>query len=266
MDSDYSDNGSESSEAAYRLGVDEGDDNEEYVEVQEAPRKSKPRGTKRSRNANNNVSSKSSNNRRRRTREIPDEEAEAEEKLELEQMSSPRKRGGGGISVVNEEIEDEEDEQELSPDLKVPSEDAEVEEELRENTEEAIKPSGNGRNGTGSKSKMLTELLGDGSNKKNLTEEEVALRRAENARKRKNLSEKRLEEEKQETINKLLRRRAGKSRSHVDDKEDEKNNTPELGANGESVNFRKPRRPYISNGMNRTLRKTDVDMYCSVER
>ena len=58
-----------------------------------------------------------------------------------------------------------------------------------------------------SRNKMISELM-DNSARKNskLTEQELQLRRAENARKRKNLSEKRLEEEKQDTINKLLRR------------------------------------------------------------
>ncbi|KAH3680614.1 hypothetical protein WICPIJ_008185 [Wickerhamomyces pijperi] len=45
-----------------------------------------------------------------------------------------------------------------------------------------------------------------------LTEEENQIRRAEIARKRKNLSEKKLEEEKQDTINKLLKRRAKTTR------------------------------------------------------
>lgn len=276
MDSDYSESGSESSEAAYRPGADEEDDNEEYVET---PRRSKSRGNKRQRNGNNGIN-RSNTNRRRRTREVQDEDAEAEEEeeLELEQMSSPRKRGGGTTHVVDEEDEEGEDAQELSPEPKVPSEDVEAEDEIQvptaveedelpEATEELMKPNENDRTSNGTKSKMLTELLGDGSSKKNLTEEEIALRRAENARKRKNLSEKRLEEEKQETINKLLRRRAGKSRSHVDDREDENNNdTGEPGPNGESINFSKPRRPYISKGMNRTLRKAKIDLYCPVEQ
>lgn len=46
-----------------------------------------------------------------------------------------------------------------------------------------------------------------------LTEEENQIRRAEIARKRKNLSEKKLEEEKQDTINKLLKRRAKTTRT-----------------------------------------------------
>lgn len=108
------------------------------------------------------------------------------------------------------------------------------------------------------RSKMLLELLGDGVSKKNLTEEEIQLRRAENARKRKNLSEKRSEEEKQETINKLLRRRAGKSRSHLPNEEEE------LDGNNESAAFSKPRRPYRSKGLIRTLRRRNEDLYCPI--
>jgi len=47
--------------------------------------------------------------------------------------------------------------------------------------------------------------------KKHLTAEEHAMRRAEMARRRKNLSEKRNEEEKMETINKLLKKQAPKT-------------------------------------------------------
>ncbi|CAD6505008.1 BgTH12-00507 [Blumeria graminis f. sp. triticale] len=49
--------------------------------------------------------------------------------------------------------------------------------------------------------------------KKHLTAEEHAMRRAEMARRRKNLSEKRNEEEKLETINKLLKKQAPKTNS-----------------------------------------------------
>lgn len=50
------------------------------------------------------------------------------------------------------------------------------------------------------------------SKKPALTADEAALRRSENARRRKNLSEKKLDEERQETINRLLNKQAGKSK------------------------------------------------------
>lgn len=48
-----------------------------------------------------------------------------------------------------------------------------------------------------------------------LTAEEAALRKSENARKRKNQTEKKLDEEKQETINRLLNKQAGKRKGAV---------------------------------------------------
>ncbi|KAI1936760.1 hypothetical protein LOZ58_002413 [Ophidiomyces ophidiicola] len=51
--------------------------------------------------------------------------------------------------------------------------------------------------------------------KKHLTAEEHAMRRAEMARRRKNLSEKRNEEEKMDTINKLLKKQAPKRRGKI---------------------------------------------------
>ena len=52
--------------------------------------------------------------------------------------------------------------------------------------------------------------------KKHLTAEEHAMRRAEMARRRKNLSEKRNEEEKMDTINRLLKKQAPKRRRRAD--------------------------------------------------
>lgn len=51
--------------------------------------------------------------------------------------------------------------------------------------------------------------------KKHLTAEEHAMRRAEMARRRKNLSEKRNEEEKMDTINRLLKKQAPKRRGKI---------------------------------------------------
>lgn len=63
------------------------------------------------------------------------------------------------------------------------------------------------------KSKELLSLMDEPTRKtKQLTDEEKQLRRVEQARKRKNFSLKKLEEEKRDTLNKLLMRRAGKVR------------------------------------------------------
>jgi Ino eighty subunit 2 len=56
-----------------------------------------------------------------------------------------------------------------------------------------------------------------GPKRKQLTEEERALKRAELARRRKNLSEKRLEEEKQDTLDRLLKKRAPRARRGQND-------------------------------------------------
>ncbi|KAG7693260.1 hypothetical protein KL930_004138 [Ogataea haglerorum] len=62
-------------------------------------------------------------------------------------------------------------------------------------------------------SSELLELTNERSKKKQFTEEELQLRRLENARKRKNFTMKRLEMEKQDTLNKLLLKRADKVRN-----------------------------------------------------
>ncbi|KAF8498417.1 hypothetical protein JB92DRAFT_2984659 [Gautieria morchelliformis] len=51
------------------------------------------------------------------------------------------------------------------------------------------------------------------SRKKQLTSEEIALKREETARKRKNMSEKKLEDEKTETINRLLKKQSSRSKA-----------------------------------------------------
>ncbi|MCJ1472052.1 hypothetical protein MMC13_000697 [Lambiella insularis] len=66
--------------------------------------------------------------------------------------------------------------------------------------------------------------------KKHLTAEEHAMRRAEMARRRKNLSEKRNEEEKQDTINRLLKKQAPKRRGKISAAEIAANNKAKIGS------------------------------------
>lgn len=72
--------------------------------------------------------------------------------------------------------------------------------------------------------------------KAQLTEEEQQLRREELARRRKNMSVRRLEEEKQETLDKLLKKRASRSRKAIVDDTgndtDAGSNTPVMGEDG----------------------------------
>ncbi|AMD22823.1 HHR054Wp [Eremothecium sinecaudum] len=108
-----------------------------------------------------------------------------------------------------------------------------------------------------SRSKMVLDLIDENNVRKrgqdSLTEEELQLRRAENARKRRNLSEKKLEEEKQDTINKLLKRRAGKSRSNLNQQEKDATDV-------DTSSFVKPRRPYQAQGMIRIIRNAQVEL------
>jgi Ino eighty subunit 2 len=64
---------------------------------------------------------------------------------------------------------------------------------------------------------MLTQSIStEAQKKKHLTADEITLRRAEMARRRKALSEKRNDEEKQDTINRLLKRQASKRQRKAD--------------------------------------------------
>ena len=65
------------------------------------------------------------------------------------------------------------------------------------------------------KNSQLTNAKPEPQIKKHLTAEEHAMRRAEMARRRKNLSEKRNEEEKADTINRLLKKQAPKRRGKI---------------------------------------------------
>ena len=71
--------------------------------------------------------------------------------------------------------------------------------------------------------------------KKHLTAEEHAMRRAEMARRRKNLSEKRNEEEKQDTINRLLKKQAPKRRGKISAKEIEAQDRGDMSEAEEQV-------------------------------
>ncbi|EST04609.1 INO80 complex subunit B-like conserved region [Kalmanozyma brasiliensis GHG001] len=67
----------------------------------------------------------------------------------------------------------------------------------------------------GVESEHLELPMFDPNRKKKLTENEIALRRSETARKRKNQVEKKLEDDKVETINRLLKKQVGRSRNKL---------------------------------------------------
>ncbi|CCK70546.1 Ies2p KNAG_0E02870 [Huiozyma naganishii CBS 8797] len=91
--------------------------------------------------------------------------------------------------------------------------------------------------------------------------QEAQLRRAETARKRKNMKDKKLEEEKRDTINKLLKKRASKTRAHVDDNSRGSAAVDDAHAEPGAL-FKRQRRPYRSEGMRRTFRTGQLDLYC----
>ena len=68
----------------------------------------------------------------------------------------------------------------------------------------------------------------DPNRKKKLTENELALRRSETARKRKNQVEKKLEDDKVETINRLLKKQVGRSRNKLPRAGSEENSDEEV--------------------------------------
>ncbi|KAL2872786.1 PAPA-1-like domain-containing protein [Aspergillus lucknowensis] len=143
------------------------------------------------------------------------------------------------VKEMELEDEDEEDEEELSePDTDAEGEADDQDEGVTitlndgeepdedEDEEEDLDLSDDGTPTAGDLSKLTKRQRGSLGNdflqlpmepqiKKHLTAEERAMRRAEMARRRKNLSEKRNEEEKMDTINRLLRKQAPKRRGRI---------------------------------------------------
>ncbi|KAL9081457.1 MAG: hypothetical protein Q9157_000015 [Trypethelium eluteriae] len=152
------------------------------------------------------------------TKSIEDKEMEEEEEdEELSEMESQDEEQVDELGEDEEGVEDEEGDEE----------DAEGDDDIDSDDET---PSGS-RGGTPDLSKLtrrqraayeemdggLMALSNEAQKKKHLTAEEHAMRRAEMARRRKNLSEKRNEEEKMDTINRLLKKQAPKRRGRVKD-------------------------------------------------
>ncbi|KAL5051486.1 PAPA-1-like conserved region-domain-containing protein [Aspergillus fruticulosus] len=148
-------------------------------------------------------------------------------------------RGKPAKSVEAKEMElDEEDEEEDEEELSEPDSDADGEPDDQEegvtlNMDEAGEPDEDEedeeldsdgempdmskltKRQRGSLGNDFLQLPMEPQIKKHLTAEERAMRRAEMARRRKNLSEKRNEEEKMDTINRLLRKQAPKRRGRI---------------------------------------------------
>ncbi|KAL8657915.1 MAG: hypothetical protein Q9226_001440 [Calogaya cf. arnoldii] len=133
-------------------------------------------------------------------------------------------------SVEAKEMEGDDDDEELSDLGSEGEEDAEGDEDDMEQEIEGRSMGEGSRSSTPDLSKMtkrqrsrLDQVMGsdflqlpmEPQIKKHLTAEEHAMRRSEMARRRKNLSEKRNEEEKLDTINRLLKKQAPKRRGKI---------------------------------------------------
>ncbi|KAG2413418.1 hypothetical protein HFD88_002607 [Aspergillus terreus] len=140
--------------------------------------------------------------------EAKEMELEEDEDEDDEELSEPDSDAEGepdeesGIVNVNageEELDEEDEEEELDSDDETP----------------ALDSSRMTKRQRGSLGNDFLQLPMEPQVKKHLTAEERAMRRAEMARRRKNLSEKRNEEEKMDTINRLLRKQAPKRRGRI---------------------------------------------------
>ncbi|EFW14982.1 hypothetical protein D8B26_000381 [Coccidioides posadasii str. Silveira] len=151
-------------------------------------------------------------------RNVDLEEEDDDDDEELSELGSEPEAEKGEDTILQEEGEDEEEVEE--------EEDEEMEEEDEEDEiatpMEASRASSPGYTSRMTKRQRERLQYGDFLQlpmepqvKKHLTAEEHAMRRAEMARRRKNLSEKRNEEEKMDTINKLLKKQAPKRRGKI---------------------------------------------------
>ncbi|KAI9891569.1 MAG: 3-oxo-5a-steroid 4- dehydrogenase [Vezdaea aestivalis] len=175
--------------------------------------------------------------------ELESEEEEVEEDAEEEDAEGEVEEEEEEDAEGEADEDDEEEEIEVEPadedaegeeDMEVDEEGAEVGEE--EDEEEGEDSDGDATPATGSRASTpdyakltkrqrgrVDQIMGDHllelplepKAKKLLTAEEHLMRRTEMARRRKNLSEKRNEEEKMDTINKLLKKQAPKRRGRV---------------------------------------------------
>ncbi|PGH23514.1 hypothetical protein AJ80_02468 [Polytolypa hystricis UAMH7299] len=145
-----------------------------------------------------------------------DADADAEgEEVEKEEIAPAEE------VAEDEEMEEEEEEEELDSDNSTPVSASRA-------TTPDISRMTKRQRGRISLGEDFLQLPMEPQVKKHLTAEEHAMRRAEMARRRKNLSEKRNEEEKMDTINKLLKKQAPKRRGKISAAEAAGDATPGL--------------------------------------
>lgn len=171
---------------------------------------------------------------KKETRTVESKQMAASSDEELSELDSEM----GDDTMMNDDDAEGEDDEEI-----------EVEDEDEEDEDDDDSDMGGSRASTPDLSKLtkrqrarleeggsgyLLALPDEVQVKKHLTAEEHAMRRAEMARRRKNLSEKRNEEEKMETINKLLKKQAPKTN---------KRRAEMAGGNGETTADGEPAKP-----------------------
>lgn len=150
----------------------------------------------------------------RRLKAIDDEEELSED---LDQGGEPERSSEEPESSDEEELEDEElddieEDEEDNAEDGLPSDEEEGSVSNEENLTARQRAKINGSDVHVPDLADLADRSFGGRKKKVLSVEEEKIKRAELARRRRNLSERRLEEEKQGTLDKLLKRRATKTR------------------------------------------------------
>ncbi|KAF2725598.1 hypothetical protein K431DRAFT_215799 [Polychaeton citri CBS 116435] len=129
---------------------------------------------------------------------------------ELSELESGDELAQEDVTGLGEDQEDEEDEDDDNDDSDEDNDGS------RSATPDLSKLTRRQRGHFEDDSGALLALSNEAQKKKHLTAEEHAMRRAEMARRRKNLSEKRNEEEKMDTINKLLKKPAPKRKTRAE--------------------------------------------------
>ncbi|KAI9820716.1 MAG: hypothetical protein M1827_005086 [Pycnora praestabilis] len=180
--------------------------------------------------------------------EMEDEEDD-EELSELESDEEGEEGGGEGVEPGEEDVEGEEEPEEEDEDEEADSDDETPAAGSRASTPDLSKLTKRQRSRLDEvMSGELLELPAESKVKKHLTAEEHAMRRAEMARRRKNLSEKRNEEEKMDTINKLLKKQAPKRRGRALPSELNLNGdpaTPNGTLDPEQQQYERPRATFV---------------------
>ncbi|KAJ5226025.1 hypothetical protein N7468_007250 [Penicillium chermesinum] len=182
---------------------DEDADADGDVDMDEAP---PPPAKRNARAAAVSARGKSAKSVEEKEMELEEDEEEEDEE-EVEEEEEP-------LSASDSDASGEPDDQDESavPDINVDDLDEEDDDDLDDDMDSDAMGGKQTKRQRGNLGNDFLQLPMEPQVKKHLTAEERAMRRAEMARRRKNLSEKRNEEEKMDTINRLLRKQPPKRR------------------------------------------------------